>query len=390
MARVSDGGTGDLFPGGTPVMEESGRISMRSESERRASLFSEEQLEQLREALKPPAVERPYFGELADAWLASIRPLRVAPENEERLSRALRPLYLETEDTLTAEMVDDLLLRLADGWGESTVNKARATGVRIVEFATARGRWEAPNPFEAAHRLSEEKRVYETLTTAELWRVQLRLSPARRREFRVAVHLGLRPGELLALQKRDVDLPGGSIQVRRSRDRDTTKTNRPRVVPIVDAVLDDLAEAITSSPSALVFPRPDGTKQRNDTKLTRILRTAMAAAGVGITGATYKCRRWGCHTEPIELPAPIVHHDCARCGFALWPVPTVRPVRWVDLRHICATLSIEAGAHEVVVAKALGHSIKGVTGSIYAHPSLEVMRRELSRWSVPRHNAVAQ
>lgn len=43
----------------------------------------------LAERLRPVEVERPMFGELANAWLEHIRPKRVEPGNEERLVRRL-------------------------------------------------------------------------------------------------------------------------------------------------------------------------------------------------------------------------------------------------------------------------------------------------------------
>jgi len=55
--------------------------------------------------------------------------------------------------------------------------------------------------------------------------------------YRLAVYTGLRAGELAGLQWRDVDFGQRILTVRRSYDRQTTKSGRIRRVPILDPVL---------------------------------------------------------------------------------------------------------------------------------------------------------
>lgn len=61
-------------------------------------------------------------------------------------------------------------------------------------------------------------------------------------------------------------------------------------------------------------------------------------------------------------------------------MPRVRPVRWYDLRHLCATLHHRHGADALCVALAMGHSGRGTTQAVYTHPDAAMMREELSRW----------
>lgn len=67
-------------------------------------------------------------------------------------------------------------------------------------------------------------------------------------------------------------------------------------------------------------------------------------------------------------------------------MPVVRPVRWYDLRHMCATFHHQHGADRVCTALALGHSLDAATTTeaVYTHPTMETMRRELLRWHLPR------
>lgn len=332
------------------------------------------------------AAEAPLFGELAFAWLTHVRPIRVDPDGETRLVRHLRALFLETEETLTGlgvELHMRHLLYTAD-LGAKYINKVQATGRRIVRHAQARKLWAAPNPFALAERLKEKPRKYELLELLELESVQPHFERARRRLFRVAVHTGMRPGELFGLRIEDVDLVRGCIEVRRSHDRNETKTGTERTVPIVPAIEKDIREALRDNPTGLVFPGPDGLMQSKDLKLTRSLRHAMADAGVGILGAWYRCRLPRLCDWRQYKAGPVVAMQCPRCGREALHKAKVRAVRWYDLRHMCATFHHRLKADGVCIALALGHALKGTKDTVYTHPSLEMMRRELAKWSVPR------
>lgn len=388
---VTRRGDSDLPPVGGEVLPPErvvvGRLEAREASPREATLrLSPEDLGQLAlqlgQVMRAQAEpERPPLGELMHAWLERIASRRVAPGNEARLVAHLRELFLEDEGTLTAAMVDEHLAGLMPALSPSTVNKVRGVGRQAVADAQARRLWAGHNPFALVKRQREPRRRYEQLTLAELALVQAQLRPDRRRLFRVSLHLGMRTGELLALRKSDVDFTAGVVRVHRSHGRDTTKTGKERVLPILAAIAGDLLEACQASTSELVFPGAEGDRQRVDTKLTRVLRTAMAAAGVGLTSVAYRCRRRGCgYVEEHRHTTVDRDRECPRCAFTLWPVPRVKPVRWYDLRHMCATLHHRAGADALCVALAMGHSVRGTTQAVYTHPDAAMMRSELSRW----------
>jgi integrase len=302
---------------------------------------------------------------------------------EPRLAKFLRPLFLDDESSLTVARVREHLEALSPELSPSTINKVRNVGRRSIQRAQSERRWTAPNPFQLVERQKEPELEYERLTLAELERIQAHLPERRRREFRLVLHLGLRNGELFALRKDDIDFVRGSITIRRSHDRNTTKTGTTRVLPLLPAIAQDLAEAIQSSPSALVFPKEDGTLQRHDTKMTRIIRTAMRAAGVGYKCITYHCRH--CGTKE-ELPPPVERRFCRACARKLLAVPQVIKFRWYDLRHMAATLHARAGANDLILTRVMGHTTKGfsTTHRVYVHFEVSDLLRELSRWSLRR------
>lgn len=192
---------------------------------------------QLTEALTarsdPQRITSQTFGEACAAWLEAVKK-RPNYANDERLARCLAPLHHFDVDTLSEAEVQAFLLRLLDSRAPQGVNRVKSTGAQILSFAIDRHRWPGPNVFAKTRRLIEPERTYYSLTTDELLRVQAMLRPDRRLEFRVALHTGMRPGELFGLHKCDVDLHAGVIHVRRSHGRGTTKTGRPHGPPPKD------------------------------------------------------------------------------------------------------------------------------------------------------------
>ena len=77
-----------------------------------------------------------------------------------------------------------------------------------------------------------------------------------------AAATGLRPGEWMALEPRDIDLDNRVVHVRRAfrvNRLKTTKTDTPRAVPLQRSALDAL-DQLPSPPSrtSLLFPAPEG------------------------------------------------------------------------------------------------------------------------------------
>lgn len=319
------------------------------------------------------------FGRLAAVWLGRIRKLRVCPENEERHVRHMAPLLELREGTLTKGVIDELFAGLCVPNGKlsaATVNKLRGTGRLIIRDAQGNNEWHGPNPFELVRRFREPRRVYQTLTLAELRLVLPVLPPDRRRLVKTGALIGLRPGEALGLLKVDVDLERRMLRVRRSHGRNQTKTGREREFPIPDDLLEDLREAMASSPTEYVFPAIDGSRQRADTKLARMLRQALRRAGI-LVGYRYACPHAGCGHAEIRVTAE-KGQDCPTCGYRLRCSAIPKPLRYYDLRHTCATLHREAGCDPLVVKLMLGHALD-LTEGTYTHLGEDFQRREINK-----------
>jgi len=143
----------------------------------------------------------------------------------------------------------------------------------------------------------------------------------------LAVHTGMRSGELLGLKWEDVDLEGGTVQVRRS-------------------VFNGHIES------------PKGTKGNRSIKLTRASTRALQghkrtgewvfSTRVGTTISVHNLhnRSW----KPLLLKAGLPH-----------------TTRFHDLRHTCATLLLSKGVHPKIVQEVLGHSSTTITMDTYSH-----------------------
>lgn len=328
------------------------------------------------------------FGTLASEWLARARSRYVCPDNERRHLEHLKPLWTLRDGELTKGAIDALfatLLKPTGKLGPQTINKVRATGTLVVRDAQANGEWAGLNPFEHVARLPEPTRKYTTLTVDEFLLVAPRLVPRRRRLAKAVLVMGMRPGEALGLMKTNVSLKKATVLVCRSHGRSQTKTGKEREVPIPRACLADFKEAMAEAKGSLyVFPKPDGTRQRADTKLTRILKTAMGKAGL-VEGYRNVCRRHGCgYKRQTARPEAV---PCPECGFRLLPVPIPRAIRFYDLRHSAATLHRKAGADPLAIQIALGHAATNTTDAVYTHLDTEDVRRELNKLKLTKKKA---
>ncbi|MHB9857443.1 tyrosine-type recombinase/integrase [Streptomyces sp. YIM S03343] len=169
--------------------------------------------------------------------------------------------------------------------------------------------------------------------------------------FELALHTGLRKGELLGLHWEDLDLGSGTAAIRRTLQRTSagglttlpTKTRASeRRIALPARCVQSLkhhhkqqqrereAAGTTWQHNGHVFTTPQG-RLIDPTNLTRTFTTLLRKAGL--------CR-----------------------------------IRFHDLRHSTATLLLEQGVELVVIKELLGHAHIGVTATVYAHVRLRLQR----------------
>jgi integrase len=176
--------------------------------------------------------------------------------------------------------------------------------------------------------------------------------------FVVALHCGLREGEILGLKWSDVDMDAGTLQVRRTLSEalaghlfEPPKNGKGRSVKLtaraVDALRDHLTRQIEEIESlgdryrdqGLVFPSQVGTTMNAKNLTARSFKPLLKKAG---------------------LP----------------------DIRFHDLRHTFATLMLQNGEHPKVVQEMLAHATIAITMDTYSHVLPNMQRDAVDRLEV--------
>ncbi len=318
------------------------------------------------------------FGELLDWYAQNFAGQLRSQGDRLAAEKHLRPrLGALAIPEVTTARIDEALSAAAD-LSPKSVNNLRGFAQTVFSKAIQRGLWKGASPVDAVPRRKVPKRAPSYLKAEEVGPVLAQVPPEWRCLFATAVYTGMRRGELVALQKVDVDLEQGEILVTRSWEAGTTKGGRARLVPIHHELRPYLAQAMRESPSGLVFPRPDGSMHSLNVDLAPLLRSAMSRAQL-VDGWAHKCRRCG----RVEHAASSEVRRCSKagCGFMLWPSPKPRAIRFHDLRHTTATLLLKARVPLAVVQRILGHSSPTITAGVYGHLDVDDMRAGLEQLS---------
>jgi integrase len=320
------------------------------------------------------------FGQLLDWWWkdygSKLRSPSVRLFAEKHLRQELGQLPLIE---VTAAKIEGLLVARDEALSPKSLNHLRGLIHRLFSLATRRGLWFGPNPVSAVPRRNVPRVMGEVLSAAEVAALFAFLPSHWQPVFACAIWTGMRKGELLGLQKTDVDLENSTLTIRHSYASDTTKGSHADAIPIAVPLVPFLRQAILASRSELVFPAPDGLMRSSQTPLEQVLRRAMVKAGI-VRGWAHSCRRCKSSKAPhVEQHRDSALRHCPKCQMKLWPRALVRPVGFKDLRATTATLLARAGVPLVVAQRVLRHSDPRLTSNVYSRIDLGDMRDGVNR-----------
>jgi integrase len=315
----------------------------------------------------PRRADRP-FREVVEAWRetwVNLEP-KTRAGYESILRRHLLPEFGSRRvSAITPERVQAYVNRLATSKAPGTVSGIYRVLHNALN-AAVRQRMLTVNPCTGVRLPRQVKQDHVYLTAAEVQKLADAITPHYRTLIYMAAYTGLRAGELGALRRRDLDLLRGTLHVRQAlKDINSkhlppdqkglifgsTKNHEHRVVSLPAFLKSMLAEHLTraplslsggAGPDALVFTTTQGHPIRHGLFYRRQFKPAVKAA--------------------LPHYAP----------------PNARTLRFHDLRHTCASLSIAAGAHPKLISARLGHSSIQITLDRYGHlfPSVEAALAE--------------
>lgn len=159
-----------------------------------------------------------------------------------------------------------------------TVNNCLIALKAMLRFAGKMGHTLTLPELEMLKVPRTQPRVYDVGTFHKLVEAAVKLSARHAAVVLLGGEAGLRSGEMLALDKEDLQLP--MLLVRRTMWRGimgTTKGNAERVIPLTSRTVDVLEELATKDGPLL---RTSKGTRLNQTGLVRLLRAAQDAAGV--------------------------------------------------------------------------------------------------------------
>jgi integrase len=160
----------------------------------------------------------------------------------------------------------------------------------------------------------------------------------------LAVHTGMREGELLGLKWEDVDLERGVLRLRRSLVREGGKTT-----------LGDLKTPKSRRSIRLTHAAAEALRSHLERQLEEMERL----------GSLYQPGRLVFATESGTLINPSNLRN--RSFKPLLKRAGLPDICFHDLRHTCATLLLSQGTHPKLVQELLGHATIAMTLDTYSH-----------------------
>lgn len=242
------------------------------------------------------------------------------------LGAAVRDFHRARLDDLTSPDVQGLVARMTlAGCGASTVRNSVTALRALYRWAVPHG-WARRNPTRDVLLPAPDTRA-RSVPTLEQAMALVGAAPARdRAAVALAGYAGLRLGEILALDRTDIDLGGRELRVWRAWDPAAGRMIAPktRSSSRTVAVVAPLAAILHGAPCGLIVPgRHEGRPGSPSA-----LRTRLAAQ---------------------------------------WEDAGVRPFGFHDLRHGFASMAIAAGMNPKEIMDAMGHSSIQVTFDLYGH-----------------------
>ena len=298
-----------------------------------------------------PIGDRLTFGVYAATWIERKKP-KIAERTHKRYGELLRvhaipKLGKIPLSKLRADAIDLLLTSKGSTLSPRTVHHLRAV-IRSVLQSALKERLVRVNEASLTDAPLVPRRPVRATTPEEAWRIIEAVRGDRTEALYVtALWTGCRLGELLALAWRDVDLDAGRIAINRTLGLGRDAKGEPKFV--AGAKTDKSVRTIRVPASAVAVLREHRKRQ---------LESRLLAGD-----------RWRDYdlVFATSIGTPLDPGDVLRAFRRVLAAAEIPSMRFHDLRHAYATLSLAAGDDLATVRDNLGHSTITLTANTYAH-----------------------
>src|SRR5919199_3153239 len=341
---------------------------------RRVVVDKVRELERKRDSGTVTETSTPTVGAWLDHWLTTIAPRRVRQRTVESYESSVRRHLIPVIgrhrlDRLRPEHLDQLYSQLLDaGYSPATVLRDHRILSRALTVAMQRGHV-ARNVATLVDPPRQEPSGIATPLTLDEARAVIDAASGVRNSARwtVALALGLRQSEALALQWKDIDLLANTLTVRRSIHR--------------------------VRGGGLIYEEPKNKRSQRTLALPLSLVAELhrhKAAQLGermLAGSEW-------HDEDLVFAQPNGRPIDKKTDYDDWArllqKAGVRHVRLHDGRHTAATLLLSENVHPRVVMELLGHSQMRTTMDIYSHVMPALAREAADRMGAILLNGTGQ
>jgi integrase len=289
-------------------------------------------------------------GEYLDRWLENSVKDTVRPSTYEVHRYMIHPYIVPALGRLKLKDLNPVHVRgfyrekLDSGLSSATVRKIhsilrKALKQAVLDGLTHRNVCEAVKPPKVEHK---EIRPLDRRQTKALLEVAIgnRLEAL----YVLAVHTGMREGELLGLKWEDVDLERGVLRLRHALVREGGKV-----------VLGDLKTPKSRRSVRLTYAAAEALRSHLERQLAEMERMGSLYQSGGLVFGTES----GTLINPSNLRNRSFKPLLKRAGLP--------HICFHDLRHTCATLLLSQGTHPKLVQELLGHVTIAMTLDTYSH-----------------------
>ncbi len=298
-------------------------------------------------------------GEYLDRWLAECVKGTVRESTFERYEYAIGPHIkpalgcMKLKSLTPAHVRGFYREKLDAGLASATVHKMHVVLHKALDQAVADGLIRR-NPTGALKLPRIDREEIKPLTAGEANRF-INASCGNRLEalFVLAVHTGLRQGELLALKWEDLDLEAGTLRVRR------TLTCAGGKHSLAEPKTKKSRRTVRLTTGAVVALRGHLKRQMREMDRLGYL--------YGTGGLVFANETGG-----IINPSNLRNRSFARL-LRCAGLPT--DTRFHDLRHTCATLLLSRNVNPKIVSEMLGHANIAITLDTYSHVLPDMQER---------------